>query len=199
MSYQSSLPFWTPEREQVLRALWCVGKSGSEVAAAIGCGLTRSAVMGKIHRLGIQRSPEVAAASRLGKTTNKPPKPLKISKPSKVRVREANERRKTYRQEAASLAAVNVSSIPPKTLIDLGCKECRWPVSTPKEGQGYQTLFCADVALNGKPYCAAHYLASSEPVNVYDRRVRTADKSIRVVSVKEPLDASEIGLDGIAA
>lgn len=43
---------WTEEREEALSRLWLRGRSASEIAAAIG-GVSRCAVIGKVHRLGI--------------------------------------------------------------------------------------------------------------------------------------------------
>ncbi len=47
---------WTDERVELLRQLWLDGKSASQISAAIGGGLTRNAVIGKVHRLGLAGS-----------------------------------------------------------------------------------------------------------------------------------------------
>ena len=44
---------WTDERVELLRQLWLDGKSASQISAALGAGLTRNAVIGKVHRLGL--------------------------------------------------------------------------------------------------------------------------------------------------
>ena len=43
---------WTEERVELLRKLWLGGHSASQVAAELG-GVTRNAVIGKVHRLGL--------------------------------------------------------------------------------------------------------------------------------------------------
>lgn len=43
---------WTEERVGVLKSLWGNGKSASEIAEILG-GVTRNAVIGKAHRLGL--------------------------------------------------------------------------------------------------------------------------------------------------
>jgi hypothetical protein len=49
----SILPTWTPEREaRALRLYLREGLSAAEVADALGCGVSRAAVIGKIRRLG---------------------------------------------------------------------------------------------------------------------------------------------------
>src|SRR5271157_1449634 len=44
---------WTDERVEQLRQQWLEGKSASQIATLLGHGLTRNAVIGKVHRLGL--------------------------------------------------------------------------------------------------------------------------------------------------
>ena len=43
---------WTDERVELLKKLWADGLSASQIAAELG-GITRNAVIGKVHRLGL--------------------------------------------------------------------------------------------------------------------------------------------------
>src|SRR5476651_2216137 len=43
---------WTDERVELLKKLWADGLSASQIAAELG-GVTRNAVIGKVHRLGL--------------------------------------------------------------------------------------------------------------------------------------------------
>src|SRR5207247_7634706 len=43
---------WTDERVEALKKLWTDGLSASQIAAELG-GITRNAVIGKVHRLGL--------------------------------------------------------------------------------------------------------------------------------------------------
>ena len=43
---------WTDERVETLKAMWAEGKSASQIAKELG-GVTRNAVIGKVHRLGL--------------------------------------------------------------------------------------------------------------------------------------------------
>ena len=55
---------WTDERVEQLRKLWLDGKSASQIAAELSNGITRNAVIGKVHRLGLSgrvKSPSQAA------------------------------------------------------------------------------------------------------------------------------------------
>jgi GcrA cell cycle regulator len=44
---------WTDERVELLSRLWLEGRSASQIATALAGGLTRNAVIGKVHRLGL--------------------------------------------------------------------------------------------------------------------------------------------------
>ena len=44
---------WTEDRVELLGRLWGEGLSASQIAAALGGGVTRNAVIGKVHRLGL--------------------------------------------------------------------------------------------------------------------------------------------------
>ena len=43
---------WNDERVELLKKLWADGLSASQIAAELG-GVTRNAVIGKVHRLGL--------------------------------------------------------------------------------------------------------------------------------------------------
>jgi GcrA cell cycle regulator len=42
---------WTEERVELLKKLWMEGLSASQIAGILGEGVTRNAVIGKVHRL----------------------------------------------------------------------------------------------------------------------------------------------------
>ena len=55
---------WTDERVETLKRMWAEGQSASQIAKELG-GVTRNAVIGKVHRLGLSNrnddTPEAAA------------------------------------------------------------------------------------------------------------------------------------------
>ena len=57
---------WTDERVELLRKLWQDGLSASQIASELGNGITRNAVIGKVHRLGMSGrvKPPSAATAR---------------------------------------------------------------------------------------------------------------------------------------
>ena len=68
---------WTDERVERLSALWLEGRSASQIAAELGEGVSRNAVIGKVHRLGLSGRavpPAEAAAPRIREVA--PPEPV---------------------------------------------------------------------------------------------------------------------------
>ena len=51
---------WTDERVELLKKMWTEGQSASQIAKELG-GVTRNAVIGKVHRLGLSNRVEGAA------------------------------------------------------------------------------------------------------------------------------------------
>ncbi|WP_040346331.1 GcrA family cell cycle regulator, partial [Brevundimonas diminuta] len=62
-------PGWTEDRVGALKKLWLEGQSASQIAKALGGGVTRNAVIGKVHRLGLSGR---AAPSQPARTTFRP-------------------------------------------------------------------------------------------------------------------------------
>ena len=53
---------WTDERVETLKKMWGEGQSASQIAKELG-GVTRNAVIGKVHRLGLSNRPAGAPAA----------------------------------------------------------------------------------------------------------------------------------------
>ncbi|MGY6645371.1 MAG: GcrA family cell cycle regulator [Salinarimonas sp.] len=54
---------WNDERVEQLKKLWAEGKSASQIAAEIG-GVSRNAVIGKVHRLGLSGRPKAGGSAK---------------------------------------------------------------------------------------------------------------------------------------
>ena len=52
---------WTDERIELLRKLWLEGLSASQIARELANGISRNAVIGKVHRLGMSGRVKTAA------------------------------------------------------------------------------------------------------------------------------------------
>src|SRR3954469_23529852 len=74
---------WTDERVETLKKLWADGLSASQIAAELG-GITRNAVIGKVHRLGLSgraKSP-TSAAPRPRKTRPHTQHMVRVARPA---------------------------------------------------------------------------------------------------------------------
>ena len=76
---------WTDERVEILKKMWGEGQSASQIAKELG-GVTRNAVIGKVHRLGLSNRATGAGAKADSKpkAEAKPkaaPKPKPAAKP----------------------------------------------------------------------------------------------------------------------
>src|SRR3954469_1053006 len=68
---------WTDERVSTLKKLWLDGLSASQIAKQLG-GVTRNAVIGKVHRLGLSGR---AAPSQPTRPAFKAPRPARAATP----------------------------------------------------------------------------------------------------------------------
>lgn len=160
---------WTMERERELRRRWSNGESWTEIAEAMGGGLSRSAVCGKAHRLKLEdrRSGFTAAHNRaravpradIGAvaTTTLParaPRPL-----VKVKAKKKADPR-TGRPTGDAPQPPNVDELrgavwealagtTPVKIEDVHTNGCKWPIGDP-------ALFC-DQRVHGEySYCEYH-------------------------------------------
>jgi len=74
----SAAAAWTDERVQTLTRLWLDGQSASQTARALAGGVTRNAVIGKVHRLGLsgRAKPSTPGARplRAARSRHRPPR-----------------------------------------------------------------------------------------------------------------------------
>ena len=65
---------WTDERIETLRTMWEAGQTASQIAEALG-GVSRNAVIGKAHRLGLQSRPSPVTPKEVEKVAEPAPAP----------------------------------------------------------------------------------------------------------------------------
>ena len=146
---------WTPELTERLVALTKAGDSGSAIAAKLG--VTRSAVIGKVHRLGMQLGNCRNGNGQI--RTGRPQKPV-LTSFNKYRNRKAKSKPEF---EKAPIPLPNIEDIPRKSFSELSENDCRFPVNDPRlPGFG----FCALPRIPGSAYCPAHAIRCSQPVPV---------------------------------
>jgi GcrA cell cycle regulator len=164
---------WTDERVELLKKLWIDGLSASQIASQLG-GVTRNAVIGKVHRLNLSgRAKPASSAPR-------PRKPRSASphRPSMRSYVSGNTALKIHAHPAprrvhnvipiADLVAPVSLQIPLMKLTDSMCK---WPMGDP---QAEDFAFCGHKHFNGLPYCEFHSRMAYQPVT--DRRRDRRDR-----------------------
>ncbi len=142
---------WTDDRVEQLKALWTEGLSASQIARVLG-GVTRNAVIGKVHRLGL--------AGRAGPTRSDRP-------------RHSSSHRSAARAPAVQPEIVEEDPIVLEdgsfaTVLTINDRMCRWPIGDPSENEFH---FCGRNPKAGSPYCEAHARKAYQPhVQRRDRR-----------------------------
>ncbi|MEH3119101.1 MAG: GcrA cell cycle regulator [Methylorubrum populi] len=174
-----AVPSWTDERVELLRRLWDDGLSASQIALQIG-GVSRNAVIGKVHRLGLAgRVKPIGAAASPGRRkddgieavaieTLAVEEPTLPEPPAIVAHRPAPDFPLPPKPAAPEPVALAVSER--VTIMDLRDSMCRWPMGDPTSPE---FRFCGARAITGLPYCTQHAQVAYQPAaeRKRDRRV----------------------------
>jgi len=183
---------WMPEATDLLRKLYADGASfdqiRQEITRVFGHVLSRNAVIGRAHRIGLHYS-ESEVSKRRASQTKRPRSDVQVREHARVSAAPKDRRltnnnplrprsHKPSPEQRAALAAVlgrvpfagpsvstalrpePVADVVPLLvpLVDLHAGDCRWPL-----GDG-PFVFCALPALEGSSYCRAHHaLATRAP------------------------------------
>ena len=157
---------WTDERVELLKKLWSDGLSASRIAGELG-GITRNAVIGKVHRLGL-----AGRAKAPGSSTPRPRKPrsphaFRTMRPSvRGNTALASHAAVVYEIEPEPEPIENIIPIGQRcSLLDLTEGKCRWPIGDPGQAEFF---FCGGKAIEGLPYCGYHARVAYQPAA--DRR-----------------------------
>jgi len=73
---------WTDERIDQLKQMWQAGHTASQIAETLG-GVSRNAVIGKAHRLGLQSRPSPVKPNDDSAAPAPAPAPVKMAAPRK--------------------------------------------------------------------------------------------------------------------
>jgi len=147
---------WTEDRVGALKKLWLEGQSASQIAKQLGGGVTRNAVIGKVHRLGLSGR---AAPSQPARTTFRAarPRPAAPAQPSAPRRIETAQLR-------PNVPVPPTPERPPEmpgtaTVMTLGAHMCKWPIGDPSSRE---FSFCGRRASEGV-YCVEHARVAYQP------------------------------------
>jgi GcrA cell cycle regulator len=156
---------WTDERVENLKKLWGEGLSASQIAAELG-GITRNAVIGKVHRLGLSgRAKSPAAAAARPRKARAHTHLMRVARPA-TRGNTALAHAYDFEQEQEPEPVDNVIPLGQRrTILDLTEDTCRWPIGDPGSTDFF---FCGGQAGTGAPYCSYHSRVAYQPAG--DRR-----------------------------
>ncbi|MFN3859533.1 MAG: GcrA family cell cycle regulator [Caulobacter sp.] len=150
---------WTDERVEVLKKLWLDGLSASQIAKQLG-GVTRNAVIGKVHRLGLSGRAAPSQPTRPVFKAPRPTRPAAAAPPAPRRVAEPVSQPAAVAVSPPSLPAVRIEEPGTATVLTLGAHMCKWPIGDPSSDE---FTFCGRRASEG-PYCGEHARVAYQPV-----------------------------------
>ena len=157
---------WTDERVELLKKLWSDGLSASQIAAQMG-GVTRNAVIGKVHRLGLSgraKTSTAPAQPRPRKPARPPSHPMSHRPPAHGGAALAAHLRAEPQPQAEPLVEYDEDVVIPLservTIMELRDSMCRWPMGDPTTPE---FRFCGGKAITGLPYCPHHSRIAYQP------------------------------------
>jgi GcrA cell cycle regulator len=156
---------WTDERVELLKKLWSDGLSASQIAAELG-GITRNAVIGKVHRLGLSGRAKTASSSAPRQRKARPSTHMLRIGRAAIRGNTALAHAYEIEPEVTPELVENIVPIGQRrTILELTEQTCRWPIGDPGSTEFF---FCGGHTIAGLPYCAYHSRVAYQPVS--DRR-----------------------------
>ncbi len=159
---------WTDERVELLKRLWAEGLSASQIANRLG-GVTRNAVIGKVHRLGLSgratTSRVKATRPRKRRATAPPRRPTPMHYPTQGGAALKADIEPVAGEDIVPVAVlVEELYIPPDkraSILTLNESMCRWPIGDPNDEDFH---FCGRDSTVGVPYCDYHSGVAYQPV-----------------------------------
>lgn len=179
---------WNDERVELLKKLWNEGLSASQIAGRLG-GVTRNAVIGKVHRLGL--SGRVTPTRTLGARR---PRTREATPARRIRPRPANAPGGVPRAPWQWDNSIQPEGLPEaaeelfipledrKSVLMLKENDCKWPIGDPQHADFH---FCGHAKHQAFPYCEFHARKAYQPPQAMRRRERDANGGFAIVPVKK--------------
>ncbi len=176
---------WTDERVESLKKLWSEGLSASQIAGRLG-DVTRNAVIGKVHRLGLAGR---ATTSRV--KTVRPRKAIaraRRQRPMRFAAGGGASHRDAFGHPALEPAndhnfrqfeELVIPLEQRKTIQTLVQSSCRWPIGDPQHDDFY---FCGHDRMSGLPYCEFHARRAFQPAQQRRKDIRVG-RDHRVIGI----------------
>lgn len=168
---------WTDERVETLRKLWAEGLSASQIAAQLG-GVSRNAVIGKVHRLKLSGRGRSTPTPARQKKPAQPAAPKPAARPTAGRpvtqsigataLQARFEAEPLVRRAERESDNVVVPISRNLQLIQLNERTCKWPIGDPLAEDFH---FCGNDCAETGPYCRYHARIAFQPASER-RRIR---------------------------
>lgn len=168
------MTFWTTERSDELKALYSLDLSCAAIAATMGRGLTRNAIIGRVHRMNLE--------PRGARGNGRPVDPNRVKK-KRIRNRQGDHHA-VFKIVAANgwgdfkimetrgfrdgqtLRCVEIAPLN-KTLLDLETGDCRFPYGG---DDGIPFTFCGHPKRDDSSYCVPHHALALRPFDRIPKR-----------------------------
>ncbi len=189
---------WTDDRVELLKKMWGEGQSASQIAKELG-GVTRNAVIGKVHRLGLSNraggggtAKADSKAKAAPKAEAKPKAPRKTPEPAAAKAAEPAAETRPAPIPARKQIIPAGQPLPPQPSANEISPEALAKVSEIEKKAKRLSLmeltertckwpvgdpatddfwFCGLPVQTGKPYCEAHVGVAFQPMSARrDRR-----------------------------
>ncbi|RIK87056.1 MAG: GcrA cell cycle regulator [Hyphomicrobiales bacterium] len=160
---------WTDERVELLKKLWAEGLSASQIANQLG-GVSRNAVIGKVHRLKLsgrgrasaaQPRAKKAPAAGTAKTASRPVRTV-VATVGATALAVQFDAEPVARQVLRPAEDVVVPISRRLNLIQLTERTCKWPNGDPL---AEDFSFCGNEAGESGPYCGYHSRIAYQPAS----------------------------------
>lgn len=138
---------WSPERLEFVKDKWMKGWTATQIAKELGEGISRNAVIGKVHRLGLKRDSDLAE---------------RIKRHHAKKNGEAGARSRTRKKAVLPAAVI----MPPDetnegiTIMELKNLSCRAIIGL---GSDKMARYCGYETEQGKSFCPWHYSLYYQP------------------------------------
>jgi len=179
---------WTDDRVETLKKMWGEGQSASQIAKELG-GVTRNAVIGKVHRLGLSNRAGSASSSKPAAKDKAAARPRTKSARATPKTNPARPEPKTESATPPPMRKAIIPAgqpLPPQpsaneispevlakvnevekgakkiSLMELTERTCKWPIGDPATEDFW---FCGLAVKQGKPYCEAHVGVAFQPMS----------------------------------
>lgn len=156
---------WTDDRVEMLKKLWMEGLSASQIARQMG-GVTRNAVIGKVHRLGLsgRAGPARVSTARVATSTNR----ARTSRPSVAGGKMAYNEADALPEIAPAPPPEPILSAKERaSVLNLTEHTCKWPIGDPGSKNFH---FCGARSKPGNPYCEVHVTQAYQPTEKRRKR-----------------------------